>query len=116
MPALDLGLGDTVASPMKPEGSRVSSIPHCHHEGLIPGFCWVVAQQTPTCHRCTLAWRRQASARWHLCWGLSSPRWESEKGNGVHLCEGWGARCNYDAAVITQKEEEKTGLKRSREM
>lgn len=50
-PALDLGLGDAVPSLMKPEGSRVSSIPHCHLEGLTPGFCRVVTRQTPTCHR-----------------------------------------------------------------
>lgn len=52
MPALDLGLGDAGPSPMKLEGSCVSSIPHPHHEGPIPGFCWVVAQQ-PLVTRCT---------------------------------------------------------------
>ena len=112
MRALDLGFGDAAPSPAKPEGSRGSSIPHCHHEGLSPGFCWLAAPQMPTCHRVhTWPGEGRCLPGGTSAGGLSSPWWESEKGYGVHLCEGRGARCNDDAAVITQKEEEKNRIK-----
>ena len=50
MSTLDLGLKGAVSSPMKLEGSSISSNRHCHHEGLIPGsHVLVAAQQTPAC-------------------------------------------------------------------
>ena len=83
-----------------------------HHEGLSPGFCWRAAPQMPTCQRVhTWPGEGRCLPGGTSAGGLSSPWWESEKGYGVHLCEGRGARCNDDAAVITQKEEEKNRIK-----
>ena len=116
MPALDLDLGDAGPSPIKLEGSCVSSIPHLHLEGPIPGFCWAVAQQ-PLVTGCTPGLEKAGVCPVAPLPGGSATRGGNLKKVTVSISVGSGGRGVMTTQPrITQKEEEKTGLKRSLEM
>ena len=116
MPALDLDLGDAGPSPLKLEGSCVFSIPHLHHEGLIPGFCWAVAQQ-PLVTGCTPGLEKVGVCLVAPLPGGSATRGGNLKKITVSISVGSGGRGVMTMRpLITQNEEEKTGLKWSLEM
>lgn len=113
MPALDLGLGDAGPSPMKLEGTCVPSIPHHHHEGPIPGLL----SKCPLVTGCTPGLEEAGVFPVAPLLGGSTTHGGNLKKVTVNISVGSGGRGVMTMRpLITQKEETKTGLKRSLEM